>query len=76
VTQQYAPDSLVGVDYYTPTDHGAEREVAARLPKLRALVRGKSGTPGSRSSEPARHNGGPAQNDVRETGEPETGEGQ
>ena len=76
VTQQYAPDSLVGVDYYTPTDHGAEREVAARLPKLRALVRGKSGTPGSRSSDPARHNGGLAQDDVRDTGEPETGEGQ
>jgi putative ATPase len=66
VAQQYAPDALVGVDYYTPTDHGAEREVAARLPKLRAVVRG---TAGFRSAESARHNGGLA------PGESETGEG-
>jgi putative ATPase len=40
VTQQYAPDDLVGVDYYRPTGHGAERAVADRLPRLRRIVRG------------------------------------
>lgn len=39
VTQQYAPDDLVGVDYYHPSQHGAERTVAARLPVLRRIVR-------------------------------------
>lgn len=38
--QQYAPDGLVGVDYYDPTVHGAERELAQRVPKLRRIVRG------------------------------------
>ena len=28
VAQQYPPDELVGVDYYRPTTHGAEREIA------------------------------------------------
>ena len=28
VPQQYPPDELVGVDYYRPTNHGAEREIA------------------------------------------------
>lgn len=41
VAQQYAPDELVGVDYYRPTTHGAEREVAGRLDRLRAIVRRK-----------------------------------
>jgi putative ATPase len=40
VTQQYVPDDLVGVDYYQPTDHGAERAVGDRLPRLRRIVRG------------------------------------
>ncbi len=38
--QQYPPDSLVGHDYYRPTQHGAERVLAERLPKLRRTVRG------------------------------------
>ena len=38
--QQYPPDELVGVDYYEPTQHGAEREVAVRIGKLRRIVRG------------------------------------
>ncbi|MEU4568855.1 replication-associated recombination protein A [Micromonospora sp. NPDC023956] len=42
VTQQYVPDDLVGTDYYRPTEHGAERSVAARLPLLRRIVRGRS----------------------------------
>lgn len=41
LAQQYAPDELVGVDYYTPTGHGAERELAQRVPKLRRIVRGE-----------------------------------
>ena len=39
VPQQYPPDELVGVDYYRPTTHGAEREIAGRLDKLRAIIR-------------------------------------
>lgn len=39
LAQQYAPDELVGVDYYAPTERGAERELAARLPRLRAIIR-------------------------------------
>lgn len=40
VTQQYPPDELVGVDYYRPTGHGAERFVSERLPRLRQVIRG------------------------------------
>ncbi|WP_445170033.1 replication-associated recombination protein A [Mycolicibacterium sp. Dal123E01] len=39
VPQQYPPDEVVGVDYYKPTNHGTEREIASRLDKLRAIVR-------------------------------------
>ena len=42
VAQQYAPDGLVGRDYYRPTTHGAERVLADRLPKLRRAVRGET----------------------------------
>lgn len=38
-TQQYAPDDLVGTNYYLPTDRGAERNVAARLEKIRPIIR-------------------------------------
>jgi putative ATPase len=37
--QQYPPDELVGVDYYRPTAHGAERDIGGRLDKLRAIIR-------------------------------------
>jgi putative ATPase len=40
VTQQYVPDDLVGADYYQPSDHGAERAVRERVPRLRRIVRG------------------------------------
>jgi putative ATPase len=40
VAQQYPPDELRNTRYYTPTEHGNERDVAARLAKLRAIVRG------------------------------------
>ena len=39
VPQQYPPDELAGVDYYRPSRHGAEREIAGRLDKLRAIIR-------------------------------------
>jgi len=39
--QQYLPDPLRGREYYRPTERGHEREVAARLAKLRAIVRGE-----------------------------------
>jgi putative ATPase len=42
VTQQYPPDELVGRDYYAPSGRGAERQLAERLPKLRAAVRGSA----------------------------------
>lgn len=40
-TQQYPPDDLVGKDYYQPTANGAERDIAARLERLRRIVRGQ-----------------------------------
>ncbi|MGV8885277.1 MAG: replication-associated recombination protein A [Microbacteriaceae bacterium] len=41
VKQQYLPDELVGTTYYEPTQHGNERDVAARWEKLRRIIRGK-----------------------------------
>jgi putative ATPase len=43
VTQQYAPDGLTDAEYYHPSEHGAERSVADRLPRLRRIVRGDAG---------------------------------
>ncbi len=43
LTQQYAPDGLTAMEYYTPSEHGAERSVADRLPRLRRIVRGDAG---------------------------------
>jgi putative ATPase len=40
VRQQYLPDELAGKTYYEPTDHGHEREISARLAKLRDITRG------------------------------------
>jgi putative ATPase len=42
--QQYPPDELVGRDYYHPSGHGAERTLAERLAKLRAMIRGTDGS--------------------------------
>ena len=39
VAQQYPPDDVSGVDYYRPSTHGAEREIASRVDKLRAIIR-------------------------------------
>ncbi|WGW13816.1 replication-associated recombination protein A [Saxibacter everestensis] len=54
--QQYPPDELVGRDYYRPTDHGAERDVAARLDRLREIVRGTAGQSVSASRNEASRN--------------------
>jgi putative ATPase len=40
--QQYLPEGLVGTEYYTPTSNGNERDVAARLEKIRAILRGET----------------------------------
>jgi putative ATPase len=39
--QQYLPDELRDVRYYTPTNHGNERDVSSRLAKLMRIVRGE-----------------------------------
>lgn len=39
--QDYAPEELRGAVYYEPTDHGNERDVSARLEKLRRIIRGR-----------------------------------
>ncbi|MEV0128190.1 replication-associated recombination protein A [Dactylosporangium sp. NPDC050688] len=49
VQQRYAPEGLDDREYYRPTGHGAERTVAERLPKLRRIVRGTTGS----AAEPA-----------------------
>ncbi|WP_423924159.1 replication-associated recombination protein A [Frigoribacterium sp. 2-23] len=41
VEQQYLPDELVGRTYYDPTHNGNERDVSARLEKLRKITRGE-----------------------------------
>ncbi|AMM22420.1 AAA family ATPase [Frondihabitans sp. PAMC 28766] len=41
VEQQYLPDTLLGTSYYDPTANGNERDVAARLEKLRRITRGE-----------------------------------
>ena len=39
--QQYLPDELRDTRYYAPTEHGNERDVKARLEKLRRIIRGE-----------------------------------
>lgn len=38
--QQYLPDELRDRVYYAPTQHGNEREVSARLEKIRRITKG------------------------------------
>jgi putative ATPase len=42
-SQQYPPDELIGTDYYLPSQRGAERAVAERVDRLRALIRATGG---------------------------------
>ena len=41
MAQQYAPDPVVGQDYYLPGDLGVERVVRERLAGLREVLRGQ-----------------------------------
>jgi len=43
VAQQYAPDPVVGREYYLPGDLGVERVASARLAGLREVLRGDRG---------------------------------
>ena len=38
--QQYLPDALLGTEYYSPTENGYERDISARLDRLRKIIRG------------------------------------
>jgi putative ATPase len=38
--QEYLPAELSGTTYYEPTEHGNERDISARLAKIRRIVRG------------------------------------
>jgi putative ATPase len=44
--QQYLPEELDGARYYSPTDHGAEAALAARLARIEQLL-GRDGPPPS-----------------------------
>ena len=39
--QDYLPTELRRKQYYSPTEHGNERDVSARLAKLRKIIRGQ-----------------------------------
>jgi putative ATPase len=39
--QQYAPDVVLGAEYYHPTDHGAEAAVKERWARVRRIIRGE-----------------------------------
>jgi putative ATPase len=41
VAQQHLPDELRGRRYYEPTNHGQERDVQARLEKIRRILDGR-----------------------------------
>jgi putative ATPase len=41
VAQQHLPDELQGKRYYEPTNHGQERDVQARLEKIRRILDGE-----------------------------------
>jgi putative ATPase len=42
VAQQYLPDELKAKRYYEPTNHGQERDVQARLEKIRRILDGNA----------------------------------
>ncbi len=39
VPQQYAPDSVAGREYYLPSTHGSEQEIAERVTRIRSILR-------------------------------------
>jgi putative ATPase len=42
-SQQYAPDALLGRNYYQPTTYGAERTLGERVQRLREIIRSGDG---------------------------------
>src|SRR5690625_79120 len=40
-SQQYLPDELVGAEYYEPTDRGFERDLSARIERVRKILQGE-----------------------------------
>ncbi len=42
-TQQYLPEELSGTRYYEPTQRGQERDISARLDKIRRILRPEKG---------------------------------
>jgi putative ATPase len=46
VAQQYAPDDVLGREYYRPSGHGGERALVDRVAKLRTVVRSDEGSGG------------------------------
>jgi putative ATPase len=72
LAQQYPPDDLVGVEYYRPTERGAERDIAGRLSALRRIVRGGAAEDpnGVRATVPAEPGtvGGPTSDEVNGSG--------
>jgi len=58
VAQQYAPDDVVGREYYRPGGHGAERALGERLAALRTVVRSDSGRGKPRSNQARPTDGG------------------
>lgn len=52
--QEYLPKELTGTRYYAPTGNGYERELSARLERLRALLQGR---PMPKREEPAKPEG-------------------
>jgi putative ATPase len=43
VPQRYAPDDVIGQEYYRPSGHGAERPLVERVAKLRSVVHSDGG---------------------------------
>jgi putative ATPase len=41
-TQDYLPEEMLGTEYYRPTGNGFERDITARLERIRAILRARS----------------------------------
>ncbi len=66
VTQQYAPDDVLGQEYYRPSGHGAERPLIERVARLRTVVTRAKGSAAEGSAPSA---GKPGQPGEASTGE-------
>lgn len=54
--QQYLPDDLADADYYRPTQHGHEAQIAARLERINHLL-GRTRKSEPHGGEPENHSG-------------------